>query len=73
LLRAHVTDSSARLAAIEAITKTPKRSPIVFARQIAQRVALTARRLHEVLLPAQSIESAPPQIATNRQGRSQSI
>lgn len=73
LLRAHVTDSSARLAAIEAVTKAPKRSLLAFARQIAQRVALTARRLHEVLSPAQSAESSQPEVSTSGQRRGQSI
>lgn len=73
LLRAHVTDSSARLAAIEAVTTAPNRSLLAFARQIAQRVALTARRLHEILLPTHSTESSPPQGFTSRPRRGQSI
>ncbi len=73
LLRAHVTDSSARLAAIEAVTKVPKRSLLAFARQIAHRVALTARRLHRTLSPVQSIEPATPQLSTTRQRQGQSI
>lgn len=64
LLRAHVTDSSARLAAIETVTKAPKRSLLNLARQIAHRVALTARRLHKTLSPVQSIESTAPQLST---------
>ena len=73
LLRAHVTDSSARLAAIEAITTAPKRSLLAFARQIAQRVALAAHRLHETLSPAQSIESSLPEVSTTGQRRGLSI
>ena len=73
LLRAHVTDSSARLAAIESITTAPQRSLLAFARQIAQRVALGARRLHETLSPAQSIESSLPEVSTTGQRRGLSI
>lgn len=73
LLRAHVTDSSARVAAIEAVTKTPKRSLLDLARQVAHRVALTARRLHKTLSPAQSIEPATPQLSTTRPRHGQSI
>ena len=73
LLRAHVTDSSARLAAIEAVTKAPKRSLLDLARQIAHRVALTARRLHKTLSPVQSIESTALQLSTTRQRQGRSI
>ena len=73
LLRAHVTDSSARLAAIEAVTKVPKRSLLAFARQIAHRVALTARRLYEAFSPAQSVEPATPHVTTTRQRQGQNI
>ena len=73
LLRTHVTDSSARLAAIEAVTTAPKRRLLALARQIAQRVALTARRLHEVLSPGPAIKVLPPHVATTRPRRGQSI
>lgn len=73
LLRAHVTNSSTRLAAIEAVTTISKRSLFNFVRQIGQRLALTARRLHAGLAPSQSTESPAPESSVTRRGRSQSI
>jgi len=73
LLRAHVTDSSARLAAIEVVPVIPRRRLISLARQVAQRVASTARWLRGTLLPTQAIESATPELSTARQVRGQRL
>ncbi len=73
LLRAHVTDSSARLAAIEVVPVIPKRRLISLARQVAQRVASTARWLRETLWPTHAVESATPELSTARQGRGQRL
>jgi conjugative relaxase-like TrwC/TraI family protein len=67
LLRTHVTDSSTRLAAIEAGAAIPKRRLLSLARQVAQRVAMTARRLYEAFSPA--IE---PELSA-QQGRGQRL
>jgi len=57
LLRRHVTRSSTRLAAVEAIKGTPKPGAIIFARKIAHRVAVTAQRLRQFVAPAHSLQS----------------
>jgi len=66
LLRARVTDSGARLAAIEALAITPTRGLFALARRIAHRLALTARYLHAIVSPTQAVESSLPQVSPTR-------
>ncbi|MGI8604679.1 MAG: MobF family relaxase, partial [Verrucomicrobiales bacterium] len=73
LLRRHVTRSSTRLAAVEAIKGTPKPATTTFARKVAHRAAPTAQRLRQFVAPARTLQSVGRRLPTPRHDRAQGI
>lgn len=73
LLRRHVTRSSSRLAAVEALTVPRKAGAITLARRIAHRVALTAQRLRQFIAPAPRLQAGIRRVSVPRHDRGQGI